>query len=292
MDYELYHDESKQGGYWHGMLLVPTDTKNALLDLLAISRENANYKKPVGIKKVNNAGKKSDCVEAWIHLGVAATISRPEKARLEGFIGKVVAGRRIYEFTDTYIGAKFVLFRDVDGHSSMNGHVDHGSKVETTMRMGLKGGLHLLGQVDHPVNVIRLHFDGWEHHQRHISAERIVGRMHGLRPYCTVAEEIDDRPSNHERAGCQNYGDCQLLQLTDVLIGAFRSAYGVCTNEHQVRFATIVKPIVERHRQGPARMRNSRWRGGFAMSQCQLVDGNWSFGEIEGTQIGNQAELF
>lgn len=25
MKYRLYHDESKQSGYWHGMLLVPED---------------------------------------------------------------------------------------------------------------------------------------------------------------------------------------------------------------------------------------------------------------------------
>ncbi len=28
MDYDLYHDESKEGGYWHGMLLVPCEKRD------------------------------------------------------------------------------------------------------------------------------------------------------------------------------------------------------------------------------------------------------------------------
>lgn len=292
MDYELYHDESKESGYWHGMLLVPVSRKDALVELLCRARENAKYPKPVGIKKTRRRDRKSACVEAWVSIGVASAISRQDRARCEVYMGKLTKGRREYEFVDCFVGLKFILFREVDAHSTMIGHVDHGSKVETTMRMGLKGGLHLLACEDSPVRIVRLHFDGWQHHRRHIDGERVVGRMAGLRSYCQVMQEIDDRSSDHTRSDSQEYADCQLLQLADVMIGAFRSAFGSCTNEHQRRVADQVRPIVERYRAGPSRMRHSRWHRSFAFSQCQLVDGSWCFKEIASSREIAQHALF
>ncbi len=32
MEYELYHDESKEEGFWHGMLLVPVAHKGKLAE--------------------------------------------------------------------------------------------------------------------------------------------------------------------------------------------------------------------------------------------------------------------
>ena len=37
MEYELYHDESKENGYWHGMLLVPVTKKSELVALLELA---------------------------------------------------------------------------------------------------------------------------------------------------------------------------------------------------------------------------------------------------------------
>lgn len=32
MDYDLYHDESQEGGYWHGMLLVPREKREIFFE--------------------------------------------------------------------------------------------------------------------------------------------------------------------------------------------------------------------------------------------------------------------
>ena len=277
---ELYHDESQADGFWHGMLLVPAQTRMDLLALLERCRDFTTYRKPVGIKQTRKMDRKASCVEAWAHVGVSALVSRVDKLRNPIFLGQIEKGRRVYSTADTFIGAKFILFRERDGHESMENHVDHGSKIETTLRMGLKGGLHRLGDAENEIQVTKLHFDGWQHHKRHIDADRVVGRMENLRDYCSVSCEIDDRSSNHERSDSQPYDDCQLLQLTDVLIGTFRSACGACTNQYQERIAQIAKPLVDRYACGPARMKNSRWAGGFCMSQCQLENGAWAFSDI------------
>ena len=50
MDYELYHDESQVGAFWHGMLLVPQARKTLLLESLNRARSNTRYFDPIGIK--------------------------------------------------------------------------------------------------------------------------------------------------------------------------------------------------------------------------------------------------
>jgi hypothetical protein len=47
MDYELYHDESQEAGYWHGILLVPGHEE---------ARDNTGYYHPFSLKKVRNPG--------------------------------------------------------------------------------------------------------------------------------------------------------------------------------------------------------------------------------------------
>jgi hypothetical protein len=165
----------------------------------------------------------------------------------------------------------------------MKWHRDYGSKVETTFRMGLKGGLHFLGNDKKPIHIARMHFDGYKHYCRHIDQARIIGRLNGLREYCSVAEGkdvIDDRSSDHREQHSQAYEDCQLLQLTDLLIGCFRTVLGRETQNIHIVISRPVKAIIDRYFQGYARMQNSRWRNSFCMSQCYLESGKWNFDVI------------
>jgi len=57
MRYELYHDESQEDGYWHGMLLVPVGTKNELVNLLNLARSNTHVDNKISLKEV----KKKNC---------------------------------------------------------------------------------------------------------------------------------------------------------------------------------------------------------------------------------------
>jgi len=89
MDYELYHDESKKLGYWHGILMVPVHTKSTLLEYLSVTRDNTTYSYPLSIKRIRkNRGKKYDCAESWVQLGVVSLVSQ-RKGPPEGlFLGR------------------------------------------------------------------------------------------------------------------------------------------------------------------------------------------------------------
>lgn len=284
MQYELYHDESKENGYWHGMLLVPVNQKRILVEYLKQARNNTSYQHPIGIKKVKRKGRVFNCAGAWIHIGVASLISKQQGLPLPISTGELLHGKKQYNKFNHLIGAKFIVFRETDNHLKMENHTDYGSKVETTFRMGLKGGLHFLGDKQHTIEIVKMHFDGHEHYARHLDKSRIVDRLSGLREYCSISDVedlIDDRTSNHQQKERQLYEDCQLLQLTDLLVGSFRTILGEATREIHLSLASPVKRIIERYQQGYARMRNSRWNNSFCISQCSLVDGTWQFSTIQ-----------
>ena len=57
MDYELYHDKSQVGGYWHGILLVPTQGKSKLLGYLHAARAHTHFDGVLGIKHIKSGTK-------------------------------------------------------------------------------------------------------------------------------------------------------------------------------------------------------------------------------------------
>jgi hypothetical protein len=280
MDFELYHDESKEGGYWHGMLLVPISKKDSLLHYLCQARKNAAYDYPIAIKNVRGPGKILDCAEAWIQVAVLSLMSVRKGPPPGVFLGHRVKRKKEYAQFRDILDCKLFIFREIDDHAKMTACLDYAGKVETTFRIGLKGGLHYLGSEERPIHIERMHFDGHTHYHRHLDRNRIVNRLAGLRQYCSVADHcniIDDRSSDHTRDDCQDYGDCQLLQLTDLMVGCFRVVLMGSAKEIHNQLARPVKQIIDRYRRGYARMRNSRWYGSFCMSQCYLESEQWHF---------------
>lgn len=289
MDYELYHDESKEAGYWHGIFLIPVIAKEKLCNLLMEIRKQIKYSSALGIKNIRKRNKIFSCARSWIQVGATALIQQkflknenPIYVK-RSFDGKVK--KDVILYLNNPIKAKFILFREKDNHKKMDSYRDYGSKVETTFRIGLKGGMHFLGDDDEPINIVSMHFDGHEHYRRNISKDRIINRMIGLRSYCSFDKDIliDDKTSNHNKNNCQNYLDCQILQLTDLLVGSFRTVLGKQTNVLHSELACPVENIIKKYQQGYARMKNSRWYRGFCMSQCYIDDNGFVFEEIKTT---------
>jgi hypothetical protein len=297
MDYELYHDESLEGGYWHGMLLVPVSKKQDFLNLLERARSNTGYLNKIGIKDVRRKGKIYNCASAWAQIAIVCLRSRTMNKTFSAYTGRHENGRAVDEPIEAY-GMKFILLRERETHQELEGYPDYASKVETTFRFGLKGGAHFLGAENDPINVIKIHFDGHEHHHRHLDQERIVGRMRDLRDYFHILDRpdlIDDARSDHNDPRSQPYEDCQFLQLSDILIGCFRTAWGYKTRDIHVELALPAKRrLVDEYNKGYGRMQNSRWLKSFVMSQCYLgKDGHWEFKPLErNPREGVQLELW
>jgi hypothetical protein len=291
MDYELYHDESKENGYWHGILLVPVATKSSFLNCLKYIREQVGYEDPISLKNVKTENRIFGCAEAWVQFAVGAMIGTHKKIPYPILFKKELNGKLGYcsydDVVGFLIGAKYILFRERDNLKRMSDMLDYGGKVETTARMGIKGGINFLGSEEAPINVVKIHFDGYEHYGRTLDENRIFQRMDGLKKYCTFDQDIkyiiDERTSDHKKEHSQPYEDCQFLQLTDLLVGSFRVALGYRTNSKGLheKIAEPVKYLIDKYNKGYARMQNSRWKNSFCMSECYLDNGQWVFQNIE-----------
>jgi hypothetical protein len=193
---------------------------------------------------------------------------------------------------------KFIVFRERDCFKFLDPRgdfLDYGAKVETTFRMGFKGGLHFLFSDDTPSIISSIHFDGCLHHKRHMDEERIVGRLkQSLRHYCQISTSliIDDQSSDHRQSGhAQSYDDCQFLQITDLLIGSFRTVLADKKNEAQAAVAAPVAELVKKWKCGRKRMKNSRWHRSFCISQCHLQDSRWQFTTLPAKGNDDQLSL-
>ena len=281
MKYELYHDESKEAGYWHGMLLVPTSTKGELVSKLNEVRKYTKHQHEIGLKNVKkSSGKVYSCAQAWIQIGIGSLRSKVKGIPYHVHMGDKVRGIPQCSIMNSPIGCKFIVFREVDNHQGYEHYPDYGSKIETSFRIGLKGGLHFFGSDESPIEITKLHFDGHQHYQRNLNPERIVGRIKGLRSYCQIVDEIDDRSSDHDKQDSQSHEDCQLLQLTDLLIGSFRTCLHQTRDAH-AKLAFPAQVLLKEYQKGHARMKNSRWAGGLSISQCCCNDGSWVYNSIE-----------
>ncbi|MBN2589710.1 MAG: hypothetical protein JXA96_07600 [Sedimentisphaerales bacterium] len=292
MDYELYHDESKVHGYWHGILLVPIESKPLVIEYLEKVRKYTRYEAIIGIKKIKTEGKIFSCAEAWLDYCIGAMITQFNyKYPHQIFTGERIRDEKQYEIFENIVnrnplGLKFILFRDKDQFKNMYNSLDHGGKIEVSFRIAAKSGLHYLFSEENHIRIKKIHFDGYEHHGRNIDKKRIIERLNGLRNYCYFKENcsIDDRSSKHNRENCQLYEDCQLLQLTDLLIGSFRTAlgyYGQGNIPAQKTLANHVQVLIERYKKGYARMRYSRWKDSFCISESYIENEKWQFQDIE-----------
>lgn len=283
--FKLYHDESIKYGYWHGMLLIPSNKRDKFYNVLKCYREKENYFHKISFKEINGPGQKFNLANEWLRVGIGFL-----RSKTNSFTYPVISWKddsqysKYVNLTSDMMGAKFILFRVKDEHKGMTYFSDKVCNIETTMRMGLKGGLHYLGSENKPIHIEKIHLDGFEHNRRHADMSRIVDRIFGLRNYCTFAKRdtiLDDRSSNPTNPDHQEIVDCEFLALTDLLIGSFRVALSLEENKYKKKLSEHARLILERISQGRERMSNSRWSESFCLSECELVNNNWIFNDLE-----------
>jgi hypothetical protein len=72
MEYDVYHDESKQAGYWHGILFVPRASRAKILEYITTLRKETKCDLPLSLKEVASYGPRFQCSRAAVQLAVAA----------------------------------------------------------------------------------------------------------------------------------------------------------------------------------------------------------------------------
>jgi hypothetical protein len=296
MVFDIYHDECKEDGYWHGFLFVPRSTRRILLMLLETARQVCKHPHPLHYVRIGRSADPNNkaviLTHAWTTIGCAAL----QQHKLNKYPPKIFLGRAPgrnspahYRILDALIKCRFVLFRECDKHELMYAGMNGLQCIETTFRMGLKGGVHLLFDNDDPVSIGDVFIDGDEHYKgeygRTFDVSRTLRRLaQEKRPFVSFegTPRIIPQRSDHSKIeSSQNPEDSQLLQLCDALIGGFR--FHACfadVNHPRYLMSKPCREILEHEQGNLARMANSRYLNGFSLQQARLVDDEWEFSAI------------
>lgn len=291
---DIYHDESKEHGYWHGFLFVPRSTRAALLDLLDDARELHGITGKVRFCEVGRKKKISDgkpaIVRSWLSIGLAAV----QQAKLNSnppwvFLGRKGKGTPEYVNLEKLIYAKLVVFRERDSHEKCFFLNDPLRNIETTFRMGLKGALHRLYSDDNPVIIGNIYIDGDEHYYgefgRGISLSNILGRIKSeARTYITLTPNSTIVALRSDHRLCEqneNPDNCHLLQFIDILLGGIRlNVLAPEVGDVRLKISEPSREMLSYDLGNSARMANSRYRDAFLFSEAWIESGQWGFSPL------------
>jgi hypothetical protein len=261
---------------------VPRCSRQRLLSLLADIRRNTARPNPISLKHLKKAsGKLHKCTCCWLHVGVASLI---QDFKGRGYWTPTAADGQwasYLPFTEL-IKARFILFRVKGGLRSLTLCDDYTVKVETTFRMALKGGSTLFAREGDEFCISSLHFDGHKQYNRRLDQRRVlknIGTTAG-RVRLHRGIELNDDSSDHRNPDSQPYDDCQLLQLTDLLVSGFRAVLSEKMNAVTRQACLPLSELVQKWNRGRKGFSNSRWSNGFCISEGRIENGDWQFSPI------------
>jgi hypothetical protein len=311
MTYDIYHDECKADGYWHGFLFVPRQTRSDLLALLRRARENTGYFNELHYVEIGKSVKphhdKYILAEAWTSIGCSSL----QQHKFNTHPPKVILGRNPrtrsdpeYRILPNLLKCKFVLFRENDTHRNMYAGMDQLKRIETTFRMGIKGGVHKLFNEFEPIQIGDVFMDGDEQYLGVFgrpfdvsrTLQRFASEMRGFVSFVDGPKLIPQRSDHHRAEKDQRADDSHLLQLCDVLIGGFR--FHACQGDYKhprFHISFRCKDLLEHEQTNTARMTQSRYRNGFSLQQAWLGYDEWNFAPLApaaADQPSLQEELF
>lgn len=287
-EYEIYHDENKEGRIAHGYLLVPIRIKDRLLQEVEKIRKKYNYD-----SKLHYSGL-SGKVENIKHKAVRDLLYIMHDAfRTKRYM------RRIWG--DQPPRCKFVLFikKNINKMSSMyfasfncisRNEIDI-RKIETLLRIGLKGGLHYLFDENNKIKITGFYTDGLSWH-RPFDKARICQRLFKQKKNFIDFDHslsIDPIISNHKDERCTDYNRAQLLQTCDCILGAFINCiFGGRQDSFKTKVAHPIRIIMEKHKKRKGNIKYSGHYKSFTITQSSLVEGKWFYKPLELLELDRQ----
>lgn len=290
--YDIYHDESKEDAYWHGFLIVPRSNRDYLLKLLRESRSNTNYHNEVSYKNIKKGTKLNHetaiIIQSWTSIGVVAL----QQQKLDELSTEFHLGGKEKKYInklDNLIKCKFAVFKEKDKHKKMYDSMNELERIETTFRIGLKGGIHYLFDNNNSITIGNVYIDGDKHYigkyGRTFDINRTLKRLQNeVKDYVYFLEDsklIPQRSDHKKIEKNQRNEDSYLLQLCDILLGGIRF-YSFCRDNKHIKsqISYACKKLLEYDQNNIARMKNSRFYNAFSLSEAWIENGEWKFNQL------------
>jgi len=289
--YEIWHDESKENGYHHGLLFVPLDKRKRIIELLKKIR--SKYSIPHD-QKIKFAGSIKRQKIGWVvsnNLALFSHITKTNKYNVSTKIYNLSQKNKHKNYQDFLevmgsFGCHFGLLKIIEDNLKSLCFNTYAKKVETTFNFALRGCCHGMFNIRNPIEIIKFYFDGEKHYNDSINLARIAKGK--LRDYIKISNNIsiDARQRNERR---DDTGI--MIDFVDNIIGAFRAKLNNQEDKNHVLhpLSDIYKRLFENKIFSNY---NSRWYKSISFSELTV---NHKTGCINFPDIfknPNQKELF
>lgn len=286
---EIWHDESKKGGYYHGILLVPTENKSQLIDSLAKIRDEHGYDYSTNIKFAGCLNKPNVGKFVRNHLVLfshAIQTNVKGKTKLYNRSGKDLYEKNFDPFLEIAgcFNCRFGLLKIEDLENTLDYFKNYRKKVETTFSFVVKGCCHGMFSSNFPIRLEKFYFDGEDQYKGTIDLHRLV--RGDWRSYCDVKRNIpiDARTMKNRKDETK-----LIMNLVDNVVGAWRALLNHEKDPNRVLYP--LRGLCKRAREKKIFVnKNSRWYKSISLSEFRLKEGEVTFPDIFRNK--NQLGLF
>lgn len=263
--YEIWHDESKEGGYHHGILFVPLDKRDEIVGWLKKNREKYSIPDSQEVKFAGSLKKRKFGRIVRNNLAFFSHITKTNKYNIPTRIYNLSEKNKYEGYKDFMevvgsFGCRFGLLKIENNLESLYSSI-YANKVETTFNFILRGCCHGMFDVKTPIEIIKFYFDGNEHYGRSVDLNRISGGQ--LRDYVKLSKNVSvDSKQRGEREDDTGL----MIDFVDNIVGAFRSKLNRDDDEYNILYP--LSEIWERLVNGEIFLNsNSRWHRSISFSE-------------------------
>ncbi len=283
--YDIFHDECKEDGFWHCFIFLPRKKQGELFNLLQIPRRNLNYSGFIHFSDIGHNCKsyykKPLLIKSWSTIFLYAIQQQKIHAELDLGYKNKKPNYQLRQGVDAKIGAKLVVLR-IKKLQDMYNQMSINKKIETTFLMGIKGGSNFLF-FDEEVKIGKIYIDSLkEILEKNFNTQNILKRFKSeVNKNISFNDDVEIIPiykKNYKKNGPVS----EFMQLADVVIGAIRTQKREMKN-FPVRYE-ITKPfkdLLKKDMKNIARMRNSKYYKGFALSDACIENKEWKFENMD-----------
>jgi len=294
IEYDIYYDEIKEDGYWHGIFFVPVCNNSYLMQCLDEAKKDYPFTCRLHFANCGNNDPEDSMrtllTESYMSIGCASLQSQ----KFEKYPPKAKVGKSLKRINP--ICAKFAAYR-VSPEVMKSCCENRNLMIIQTLKSALKSSLHYLFSGEEDVAINRIFFDGTE--LQGIDDKKILTNLKNqVRDHVkSLPDAFITQSSDHNILGSnQSESDSCLLQLCDSMIGAVRF-YVISNYKDSVRnkISKPIKGILEYTRESKIRMEQSRYFRGFSLSEAGADGDDWKFTNLkikEDILSGKQKSLF
>lgn len=289
MEYDIYHDESKEDAYWHCFLFVPKKSREELLNHLFSVKKHIKWNLHFSKLDTKNAWTKHRWCKSLLSI-LSSSFQQTDKWKMENFLSYNKsqychqAWRIFWEYWK-FSGSpkvKIAIFHLKNNHQDMS-FWDELSKIETTFRMWLQWAKHYLFNENENIVLDKIYLDWFEHYNitswRNFDINRVKSKLiNNSREYVNFTDDFDIIDGKIEE------NNKIFLDTIDLFLWVFRQHYlsqleGKKKDARYILYDGI-KWVIDKMGVWKARMKNSRFDNFWTFSTWYIKNWSWCFHDM------------